>query len=202
MDELDEKIIEIVVNQSFQRAAKIAAQLGAVERTVHRRLSKLLKNEIITTIVRTNPILLGYRNWVTIGINVEPELYEEVVLNLTKHSSAYFVTQSLGNYDIIVSARFKSADELIDFINSYLPSLSGIQKMDVFLIVGVKKYFNFIWPSQIDKNNNKQMLEEHTNQDHYELNEVERKILDIMTTEGFIRAAELSSRLNIGAVII
>jgi DNA-binding Lrp family transcriptional regulator len=202
MDELDEKIIDIILNQGFQRAAKIAAQLGAVERTVHRRLSKLIRNEIITKIVRTNPILLGYKNWVTIGINLEPELQEEVALHFTKYSSVYFVAQSIGTYDMVISARFRSVDELIDFINSDLPSIRGIQNMEVFLLVWIRKYFNFIWPSQTNKNNNKQMPDEHANQDHYELNEVERKILDLMTAEGYLRAAELSSRLNVGAVTI
>jgi len=198
MDILDQKIINSLESQGYQKSAALAAQLGVGERTVRRRLNILMNKGLLRVVVFTNPILLGYRAWARIGIKVEPGFLHDVALRLTEHPSIYFITQTVGTFDIIIAARFRSMDRLTYFVNLELPDIQGIRGTEVFLLVWPRKYYHFNWPSHMNMIESDKNPDECIEQYHYELDEIDRRILSVLTQDGLISPVKLKSKLGMG----
>lgn len=202
MDEVSTKIIKAFETQGYLKTATLATQLGIGERTVRRRVHVLINNGLVKVITLTNPILLGYNYWARVGVKTKIGFLHDVTIHLTKHPSICFLSESVGRFDLISGAAFKSIDQLAYFANLELPKIQGIQSAEVFPLVWPRKYFHFYWPLPVDMAGNPKNFDELNEQHHYELGEVDRRILDIVTKEGHISPAGLKSRLNISEATV
>ena len=126
MDELDEKIIDTLEKKGYMISSALSSMVGVSQRTVLRRMHRLLAGNIIKVIVRTNPILLGYKNRIRAGIKIEPGSLTDLALRISEHPAIYFATECSGRYNIIIGASFKNMSELISFVNLVMPTISGI----------------------------------------------------------------------------
>lgn len=156
----------------------------------------MIINKTIKVIVRTNPILLGYRYWIKVGINSRLDSHINIIPLLCRHHSIYHVSEAIGEFDVIIGARFKSTDKLIQFFTTYLPSQSGILHSEAFLLVNFRKYFLFKWP--LTKYTNVVSGNNYKYSNHYKLDKVDRRILNILTKRNALaRSVELASQLGV-----
>jgi len=198
MDILDEKIVETLLSQGYKNAAALSTQLGIGERTIRRRLNSLLNTQTIKVIIHTNPILLGYKCWARIGLNIEPGFSREVSDYLSQYKQVYFIGESVGTFDMILAVRFKDDNELSNFVNIELPKLQGIRGKEVFYLIWPAKYYNFQWPIRRDDHNSSGKTSENSGGNGYfELDEVDKQILEILTENALNKPPEMSARLDV-----
>jgi Lrp/AsnC family transcriptional regulator, regulator for asnA, asnC and gidA len=197
MESTDVRIIGYLEQKGLQTSSKISKELNVPICTVHRHLKKLLQKENINVVVHTNPLILGYENWIRVGINTLPSLHRRVVDYLVSHQSIYTLSEVVNGFNILAGARFKTEDALIMFISEDLPALEGISNLEVFVITRPRKYFQFYWPTK-----NQDRSGEDTNNVRYELDEIDRSILGIITVKGPESATRLSKQLGIGSATI
>ncbi len=205
MSELDQKILTVLEGQGFHKSTTLAPILGVGERTIRRRINIMISNRLIKVIAVPNPVLFGYRAWAKIGIKVAPESLNRVARVLVGHPSIYFVAYALGRFDIIIAVHFDTIDKLTYFVNSDLIRVKGILSTETMMLVSPRKYYHFSWPAPVfQKSNNlwEYYPDDTVSHSHYEVDEIDRRILDILTEDGLARPTSLKSRLGIGEGMI
>ncbi|MDO5852166.1 MAG: Lrp/AsnC family transcriptional regulator [Methanobacteriaceae archaeon] len=121
MDELDKSILKLLSDDGRKSYRKISRELGVSVGTIHNRVDKLTKSDIITKFV---PVLnhekLGYELTTVVGIELRSGLVSDV-FDITSYEenilAAYDVT---GQFDAIVITKFKNTNELNNFIKELL----------------------------------------------------------------------------------
>lgn len=201
MDVIDEKIIEILLRQGYKKSSSLSAQLGIGERTIRRRLNALLRNETIKVVVHTNPIMLGYKCWARIGLNIEPGFSREVGQHLKQYQDVHFITESVGQFDMMVAVRFKDEIDFNRFINMELLKVQGIRGKEVFYLVWPVKYHNFHWSLNFGEADSTVKINDHTignnNANYYELDEIDKRIVNLLTEKALIKSSEISKKLDV-----
>jgi len=201
MDELDQRIILCFENNTFQKSTALAHFFGVSERAIRRRVNNIISNKLVKVIAVPNFVSFGFKAWARIGVKVTPGSLSRVARVLVAHRSIHFVTYALGRFDIIISVYFDTIDKLTYFVNSDLAKVKGILFTETMLLASPRKYMLFSWPAPVfqeTKTGWKPYRDATFNRSHYEVDEVDRRILDILSENGLARPASLKSRLGIG----
>lgn len=201
MDELDQKILNELQRQGFQKSRTLASFLGVGERTIHRRISTMRSEGIIKIIAIPDFVSFGYKAWAKVGIKVEPKSLSYVAHQLVENPSIYFVAYVYGTFDIIIAVHFCDIDSLTYFVNSELTKIKGILSTETMVLTSPRKYYNFSWPKPLfkkTKNGWQYCLDTGTSHNHYEIDEVDQRILSILMEDGLTRPATMKSRLGMG----
>lgn len=198
MDEFDRRLVEELGYGNYRRIPFLAAKLGVDKSTLHRRIRNLRKKGIISIIAVPNPVRLGYRAWADIGIKVQHRSPEDVAHELARHPATYFIFTSFGMFDVGVGVQFRTFERLLYYVNSELTKIDGIAKIETMPYICPRKYYNFSWPALSFRNDGSlQQLAEAT-ADIYQLDEMDLRILSILSQDGLVRPATLKTMLGIG----
>ncbi|MEM7538266.1 MAG: AsnC family transcriptional regulator, partial [Chloroflexota bacterium] len=134
LDQLDYQMIHEIQELGRLDAAKIARRVGAHERTVRKRIRRLLDEEIISFRAVVNPKAFGFSIRVLIFLDVEPEFEEEVVQQFEQMPQVAFIAYGIGDCDLVLQVYFKDSDEMRAFLRRTLPSIAYI-KFNGYILV-------------------------------------------------------------------
>jgi Lrp/AsnC family transcriptional regulator for asnA, asnC and gidA len=196
LDPIDEKIINHLQVNGYQTGSTIAAELGLPLSTIHRRLKQLKKDKTFIVVVRTNALVLGFKHWVRIGINITPGYTQDVIRRLIENPWVYTIPEVSGHYDLLIGARFKTAEQLITFVENELPALPGVRSAETFIMVKPRKHLQFREEDVENSSNGSDSLDASGGKSTFELDKIDRSILDILTAEGQSSIEQLSHRLG------
>lgn len=145
LDELDLKILKILLENGRLSARKIADKLDVSVGTVIKRIERLEKEKIITGYSAViNHEKLGYEFVAIIEIRVSQGKLLEVESQIAKMPNVYGVYDVTGDFDAIVIAKFKSRKELDDFIKGLLATPHVERTRTHFVLNVVKEDNRFI----------------------------------------------------------
>jgi Lrp/AsnC family transcriptional regulator for asnA, asnC and gidA len=140
IDSLDKQLVEILQENARVTNAALAGQLGVSEATVRRRIHKLLEKDVIRIRAVADPFKLGFAFIVIIGLWVEKPHLQEAEEYVCALPEARFVGVTMGSYDIMLEAWFRSREEMIHFMTETLASVPGIGRSDSFQVIRLSKY--------------------------------------------------------------
>ena len=140
IDNLDKELVAILQENARLTNASLAGQLGVSEATVRRRINKLLDNEVIQIRAVADPFKLGYAVIVIIGLWVEKAHLREAEEHVCALPQARFVGVTMGSYDLILEAWFRSREEMGHFMTETLAAVPGIGRSDSFQVIKLSKY--------------------------------------------------------------
>ena len=143
LDELDRKLLHELEKTGDLKVATLVRHFNVGGRTIHRRISNMLRDDIIKIVALPNFPLLGYRAWANIGIRVAAGQLNSVSRRLVEHPRIYFVAYVLGRFDIIIAVDYKTPDGLVYFLTPELVGVRGIRGTEAMTFVSPKKYYNF-----------------------------------------------------------
>ncbi len=149
VDELDRNIVKILSEDALVSSEEIKSRIGGSVSTIHRRITRMLKEEVIKIEVVPNPDLLKRHAWATIGINVAQQNVNSVIDKILDNSMVYLVSMATGRFNIIVAARFPDIDDLTTFSNKELLAIKGVNSVESLLHNKVLKYHNVNWMSPL-----------------------------------------------------
>ncbi len=198
MMQLNERVSRAMALHGLQTLKSIADNVGVSERTVRRHLGDRIKQGTVRILAVQNPVLYGLGAWSRIGVKVEPGYLDYVTNNLVRHPAIGLVTYCLGRYDIIIEVHFDSIGKLSYFVNSELANTQGVSSFETWIMASPRKYFGFEWP-------NPTLLPEHESlagTDRCHLDELDLKIIAILTKDGLARPADICSELGVGVGVI
>jgi len=140
LDTIDKKIVAFLQDDGTLTNAEIALRLGTSEATIRRRRSRLQDADIIRIVAVADPFKLGFEVIAIIGVQTQSGHLGQVEQALTVLPEVRFLGVTLGTYDLILEAWFRSNDELLHFITVTLAGFEGVQRTESFQIMRLSKY--------------------------------------------------------------
>lgn len=125
-DTLDHQIIQKLPGNVRVDAAKIARAVGANERTVRKRINRLVNLDTVQLACIVNPRAFGYVIMAEALLKVDPKCEDDVVDCLLRLPEITYIAYGQDDYDISIRAHFKDHGEMRDFMRRTLPAISGV----------------------------------------------------------------------------
>lgn len=139
LDELDWRIVSILVADGRVSNAEIARQVNSSEATVRRRIQSLIDQDIMEVVAVVDPEQIGLRVQALIGIDTDLAKGRDAVEQLKTLSPIRYLAYTTGRYDLIAEAYFVSEQELFEFLTLDLPKVDGVLRTETLRILKVAK---------------------------------------------------------------
>lgn len=140
IDYLDMQLVSILQEDARLTNADLAGQVGVSEATVRRRIDKLIERDVIRIRAVADPFKLGYAVIVIIGLWVEKSHLRQAEEYVCALPEARFVGVTMGSYDLMLEAWFRSREEMVHFMTDTLAAVPGIGRSDSFQVIRLSKY--------------------------------------------------------------
>lgn len=140
LDELDLALIRELDIDARQSHLQLADRLPASRNTVRRRFQRLLDEKIIRFITLTSPPALGYRTHTTMAITVRPGDTDIVAEQLSTFPNVSYLLTTTGRYDIITAAVFRDLEDMFNFFDTELGSVTQLLSTEVMIGMNWMKF--------------------------------------------------------------
>ncbi len=151
VDELDKAIVIKLQEDARRSYREIANELGISVGTVHNRIKKMEKREILRGFFPLlNPQKFGYNLTFIVQVSIKGGDYRKVFESLRDNPSVRAIYHVTGEVSAIIICNFKNIDETREFIYE-LNQLSNVEKTISSLVLDrVKEDLNFQLPSETE----------------------------------------------------
>ena len=139
IDELDNKLINLLEQDAWQRSAALARILNVSEATIRRRLKRLIQSGIVRAVAITDSGTFPLSLSAMIALNVAHEDIDDVTRALEVLPEIIWFATTTGQFDIIILAQFPSMEELHQFLRVKLAAMKGIKESETFVCLHVHK---------------------------------------------------------------
>jgi len=130
MDELDLRIIELLLEDGRRPYTEMAKRLGLSESTVRKRVQALVKEGVIRRFtVEVEPSKMGLRTVAIVGVDVEPPRLLEVAQRLSELREARWVATSTGDHMIVMEVWTRDGRVLTRLISESIGRIEGIERV-------------------------------------------------------------------------
>lgn len=126
-DKLDQRIIQLLHADARMSASEIARTLDANERTIRKRIDRLIRQGAIRLTAILDPQAFGYGIAVDILLDVDPEHEEHVIAAFKSIPAISYIALGQATRELSIECRFKHHNELHQFLRTTLPALKGVQ---------------------------------------------------------------------------
>ncbi len=117
LDDIDKEIIRILQIDARKSYREIQDKLSISIGTIHNRISKLKKNEIIEGYtLKLNNFKLGYRLTFLIRIQIDGKHTPDILREISKQSEVCSVFHTTGEQSAAIICRFKESEDVHNFI--------------------------------------------------------------------------------------
>jgi Lrp/AsnC family transcriptional regulator for asnA, asnC and gidA len=114
VDEVDNRIIDKLCQNSRMPFSSIAKEMGIATDTVIRRYKALKQNRTINPLIQINPKKLGYNCHMEMRIRLKSQRDSiEVMKFLSEIPDIYFMTATSGDYDLHIFAFIRDIEHLL-----------------------------------------------------------------------------------------
>lgn len=125
-DDLDYHIIVLLNEDARMSAAEMEKKTGANQRTIRKRLNRLLEMGALRLKGIVDPKVFGYGISVDIFVGIEPEHAETATERLRSLAPVSYLATGSNTDELSVEARFQDLEEMDDFFKVTLPSIPGV----------------------------------------------------------------------------
>ncbi len=135
IDEIDKKILSILMQDANKPYTKIAEEVHVSGGTVHVRMKKLTQMGIVIgSSLTVDYSKLGYDVTAFLGIFLDKSsLYEEVAVELKLIPEVVAAHYTTGNYSIFAKIICRDTNHLRDILHDKIQMISGIQRTETFI---------------------------------------------------------------------
>ncbi len=135
LDDLDKKILNILIQNAKTSYAEIASQLFVSSGTIHVRVKKMEKMGVITgSKLSVNYEKLGFDVYVFLGIYLERSAYyDEVIAQLKEIPEVISAHYTTGAYSIFAQIICRDTSHLREILHDRIQVIKGIQRTETFI---------------------------------------------------------------------
>ena len=126
-DRTDHKIILALHRDARTSASEIARDLNANERTLRKRIDSLVRLGAVRLTAIIDPEVFGYDTAVDIFLEVDADRENEVIDIFRKTPEVSYIAFGQGTNDLSIECRFRSNDDMREFLRKKLPAIEGVQ---------------------------------------------------------------------------
>lgn len=139
IDELDSKIIDILMQNAVVSSAVLARQLNVDSSTVRRRMKRLLDEKIIRITASPNLEKLGVAVVAFMSLEVSHEKLKPVLEELSKQPRAAWIGATSGRFNVRTVWWLNSTEELYSILESEIGRLDGILRTETSICLQIVK---------------------------------------------------------------
>ncbi len=139
LDSTNEKLIQLLGQDAQQSSETLAKQLNLSAATVRRRLRRLTRSGLLRIVGVVNPADVGLAVAAIIAMDIVPDKLASAMKQLAKQPEIKWLSTTTGRFDIIALARFRSSNELSDFVGNKLTQIEGVKDSETFICLDVQK---------------------------------------------------------------
>ena len=134
IDNLDKKILNIIMKNARIASKDVALECGVSRAAIHQRIQRLIEMKVITgSVYNVNPKSLGYNTCTYIGVNLEKgSMYREVVQELEKIPEVVECHFTTGPYSMLIKVYAQDNQHLMELLNDqiqHIPGVSGTETL-------------------------------------------------------------------------
>lgn len=151
-DDLDYQIIQELHRDARVSASEIARKTGANERTIRKRIERLIQDGVIRLTAILDPAAFGYVTAADIFLETVPDLEPAVLERLMSMPEVTYVALGQGTSEISIEARFKDNEALREFLGRTLPGIPGVTVTRYTLVPRILRNIDEWMPKKEDFN--------------------------------------------------
>jgi Lrp/AsnC family transcriptional regulator for asnA, asnC and gidA len=140
LDALDEVIIHLLQGDGAISLRNLARRAHSSEATVRRRVERLRKNDVMRIVAVVDPFKQGFSVVAIFNLKIDQRRMREVQDALAKRKELRFVGVTIGAYDMVSEAWFRSTTEMLQFTSEVLARIPGILRIETLQILEMIKY--------------------------------------------------------------
>lgn len=152
LDNLDKKILNIIMGNARIPSKDIAAQCGVSRAAIHQRVQRLVEAGVITgSGYNCDPHMLGYNTCTYIGVRLEKgSLYREAageLVNIPEVVECHFTT---GPYSMLIKVYARDNQHLMQLLNDKIQHVPGVTETET--LISLEQTFNRPIHNHVDPN--------------------------------------------------
>ncbi|MBD5210019.1 MAG: AsnC family transcriptional regulator [Bacteroidales bacterium] len=128
IDNLDRKILKIVMQNARIPSKDVAVECGVSRAAIHQRIQRMVDLKVITgSGYYVNPKDLGFYTCTFIGVNLERgAMYREVVPELRRIPEITECHFTTGPYTMLIKLFARDNEHLMDLLNNKIQNIPGV----------------------------------------------------------------------------
>ncbi len=139
LDEIDTKILKNLLVDARQSSRQLAFKLGISTVTIISRLKKMEEKKVIRGYsARLDHEILGYELSAIIEVTTGKGKMLEIEQKIAENENICAVYDVTGNTDVLVIGKFKSREELSDFVKN-LSAIPNVENTVTHLVLNTLK---------------------------------------------------------------
>jgi DNA-binding Lrp family transcriptional regulator len=135
----DEPLLAELARDGRTGSAALATAIHWHESAVRRRIDELRRAGLLSFEVDVDSGALGITVYVMLWLSVEPARLDEVGKAIAAHPEVPFVGASTGPTNLVVSALFRDAEHLYQYLTGELAALPGVRSVETTPIIRTLK---------------------------------------------------------------
>lgn len=135
VDNLDRKILNIVMNNARIPSKDVAIVCGVSRAAIHQRIQRLIEMGVIVgSGYNVNPRSLGYNTCTYIGVRLEKgSMYREVVTELEKIPEVVECHFTTGPYSMLIKVFARNNQHLMELLNDNIQHIQGVIETETLI---------------------------------------------------------------------
>ncbi|MBD5290164.1 MAG: winged helix-turn-helix transcriptional regulator [Bacteroides sp.] len=135
VDNLDRKILNIVMNNARIPSKDVAIVCGVSRAAIHQRIQRLIEMGVIVgSGYNVNPRKLGYNTCTYIGVSLEKgSMYRDVVKELEKIPEVVECHFTTGPYSMLIKVFAHNNQHLMELLNNNIQQIAGVTETETLI---------------------------------------------------------------------
>lgn len=135
IDEIDRKIVNLLLEDGRLPASKIARKLGGIsERAVRYRIDRMIDDGIIRVSAIVNPQAFGLTTVADVWMEVESDQILEVARKVAEFNNVSYVACSIGETDVSIQVLARDTADVYRFVTETIRKVPGVRKTTTSIV--------------------------------------------------------------------
>ncbi len=135
VDNLDRKILNIIMNNARTPSKDIAIVCNVSRAAIHQRVQRLYELGVITgSGYHVNPKRLGYNTCTYVGVKLERgSMYRSAVVELEKIPEIVECHYTTGPYSMLIKVYARDNQHLLELLNDHIQQIPGVTETETLI---------------------------------------------------------------------
>jgi Lrp/AsnC family transcriptional regulator, regulator for asnA, asnC and gidA len=138
LDEVNKRIIEQLQRDGRMSYATLAKKIGLSEAAARQRVQRMLDTDVMQIVAVTDPLTLGFRRQVMIGMKVEGDM-RVVADKIAEIPEVDYVVVCAGSYDVLAELVCADDEHLLSLLNDKIRAIPGVRSSETFVYLKLAK---------------------------------------------------------------
>ncbi|MCL4436384.1 MAG: Lrp/AsnC family transcriptional regulator [Thaumarchaeota archaeon] len=140
IDEIDAKLLTALTEDASISVPKLSKKIKVNPSVCYSRIKRLVRRGYIKkfTIVASEE-LLGYHVTALVGLNIDVKKRANILNNITALAETRSVEEVTGRFDILVTIKARSLDDMHSIVTEKIGSIDGVNKSETFIELKIQQ---------------------------------------------------------------